>query len=728
MEKNIVELLLQIKNADEKEALLNLVNQEKARLVELKTEDSLVRQSIIDFVLIYNPLNKEWKNKTVSDFCIKLINYYSFGENISSPILNLMKEKFKNPSSFKVLINFEEEIKTEKAYLECYFKFILLTKNLEKLLSGIKNYLSIESELLTEQIKKMDVESPYAQILLRRLIEKLIVAEVKLKKDDIILIFNEEKAVLKKYYNFLCPQCLQILFCRYYLEKFTVMCINGHDYSKETKSSKNINSLSQFSINCKSCKANLEMYERNFTCFQCDNFFCGNCCEKHKKDCLKFKFCKHYQCGFVCREHNKDYISICSICEKNLCELCKNVHFHRVPDKDYYLINDIINNNKTIVSNEEENDEKKNILKLLISSYKFFENFFVVPYFFRQSIYFSVNDKYLIINESDFFFKSFYNNEFIAYYSKLIEQMKNGNMNAINIMKEIKVKYQNHKLKICKNFNDELSFCMNNAMANTSQMMYHIVDLNERFNSLNENIKDIKLNHGHIFKLETNINKLETKVELYKANIFSLLKSANKYKLGLKLLFDRHLADLIIRILLKEYHSSFQPIKLDLKICQELMNYFKNDIEKGVDLYNKIKNKINSEQPEEVKNDIELNDISNYDNKIQFDKSIRKNNISINPTELNFILELFFYIKSKGNQIGHPNIDPDNSIKLKCEEKNFNKVENILNIDDIPEIKDKSEEKIRKIINDKVTKKMNDIRDEIINYFTDPPTKKELKK
>ena len=75
MEKNIVECLLQIKNTEEKEALLNLVNQEKARLAELKTEDSLVRQSIIDFIFIYNPLNKEWKNKTVSDFCIKLIDY-----------------------------------------------------------------------------------------------------------------------------------------------------------------------------------------------------------------------------------------------------------------------------------------------------------------------------------------------------------------------------------------------------------------------------------------------------------------------------------------------------------------------------------------------------------------------------------------------------------------------------------------------------------------------------
>ena len=144
-------------------------------------------------------------------------------------------------------------------------------------------------------------------------------------------------------------------------------------------------------------------------------------------------------------------------------------------------------------------------------------------------------------------------------------------MNSINIMKEIKDKYQSHKLGIYKDFNDEFPFYLNKAIMNSSQMIYHIFNLNESFNLLNENIKDIELNYGYMCKLENDVNKLETKVELFKAKIFSLFKSADKYKLGLKLLFDRHLADLIIRILLKEYHSAFQPIQLDFNICQELV-------------------------------------------------------------------------------------------------------------------------------------------------------------
>ncbi len=48
---------------------------------------------------------------------------------------------------------FEQKIKKEKAYLDCYFKLILLTKNLENLFFGIKNYLLIEDENLINKMK-----------------------------------------------------------------------------------------------------------------------------------------------------------------------------------------------------------------------------------------------------------------------------------------------------------------------------------------------------------------------------------------------------------------------------------------------------------------------------------------------------------------------------------------------------------------------------------------------
>ena len=161
MEQSLVERILKIKNTNEKEILLNLISQEKEKFKQLTSEDDFIRQAILDFVIIYNPLNFEWKNETVANFCKKLIQFYDEGNNISIPILNLMNDYFKDPSYFNVLIHFEKKIKKEKAYLECCFKLILLTKNLENLLNGIKNYLKINNEFLFKQIEKIDFDSPY---------------------------------------------------------------------------------------------------------------------------------------------------------------------------------------------------------------------------------------------------------------------------------------------------------------------------------------------------------------------------------------------------------------------------------------------------------------------------------------------------------------------------------------------------------------------------------------
>ena len=192
MEQSLVERILKIKNTNEKEILLNLISQEKEKFKQLTSEDDFIRQAILDFVIIYNPLNLEWKNETVANFCKKLIQFYDEGNNISIPILNLMNNYFKAPSYFKVLIQFEKKIQKEKAYLECCFKLILLTKNLENLLNGIKNCLKINDEFLFKQIEKIDFDSPYAHILLRRLVENLIAAEKNLTNEEIEKNYKEE--------------------------------------------------------------------------------------------------------------------------------------------------------------------------------------------------------------------------------------------------------------------------------------------------------------------------------------------------------------------------------------------------------------------------------------------------------------------------------------------------------------------------------------------------------
>ena len=67
----------------------------------------MVRQAIIYFSNIYNPLNYDWKNKTITDFAKKFINFYDNGKDIASPLIKIINDTFKEPSAFKVLISFE---------------------------------------------------------------------------------------------------------------------------------------------------------------------------------------------------------------------------------------------------------------------------------------------------------------------------------------------------------------------------------------------------------------------------------------------------------------------------------------------------------------------------------------------------------------------------------------------------------------------------------------------
>ena len=109
MKQNIMERFLQIKDSKDKEILLDLTKKEKKKLEQLKDEDSFIRQTILDFIIIYNPLNSEWKNESVAYFCKKLIPFYDAGKNISIPILKLMDENFKKPSFLKIFIKFENK-------------------------------------------------------------------------------------------------------------------------------------------------------------------------------------------------------------------------------------------------------------------------------------------------------------------------------------------------------------------------------------------------------------------------------------------------------------------------------------------------------------------------------------------------------------------------------------------------------------------------------------------
>ena len=67
MKQNIIERFLQIKDSKEKEILLDLIKQEKKKLEQLKDEDSFIRQTILDFIIIYNPFLQPKLYRQVSE-------------------------------------------------------------------------------------------------------------------------------------------------------------------------------------------------------------------------------------------------------------------------------------------------------------------------------------------------------------------------------------------------------------------------------------------------------------------------------------------------------------------------------------------------------------------------------------------------------------------------------------------------------------------------------------
>ena len=268
-----------------------------------------------------------------------------------------------------------------------------------------------------------------------------------------------------------------------------------------------------------------------------------------------------------------------------------------------------------------------------------------------------------------------------------------------------------------------------NTISKNARMIFHIFNLNRLLNSINEIQKENILKYGYLSEIEKNLKSLETKIELFKAKILSLFTSIDKYKQGRKLYIDGYLADLIIKILIKKYHNSFNKINLDFGIAQEIINYFTKDCYslKKNEIIQALKDEIfllNQNQIQEVKNG-QIN-IEKDKNNIKFIKNIFLGNIIISPTELNFILELFFYIKEKGNQIDNSNLEPEKIINFINEEISLKSINNIIKEEDFIKSHEETNQALEKAINSNVKDKMEQIKSKIKNYFINNSTKKNL--
>jgi hypothetical protein len=68
MDLNILERMLQIRSKEEMKVLLDIIDLEKKKLNQSKDNNDLIRLTFLNFVLIYNPLSPQWKDKIIKEF------------------------------------------------------------------------------------------------------------------------------------------------------------------------------------------------------------------------------------------------------------------------------------------------------------------------------------------------------------------------------------------------------------------------------------------------------------------------------------------------------------------------------------------------------------------------------------------------------------------------------------------------------------------------------------
>ena len=689
--------ILNIQTIGEKEILAKQFEEIKRLLKESHKSDDLIRISILDFLIVYNPINHLWKYKSIKELSKNLISLYD-KPNIQSSLLNVIEEIFIEPSPFKQLIFFQKQIPKEKCHLECIFKLILLIRNKELLLKNIEDIFKIKDkdfQFLKEKFSNMNFKNPFANILLREIIAKLIISE---KIDGIEGVFQEEAANLKKYFLFRCPKCLEMLIVLHKNNSFFLSCLNGHNYSSNIKSIKFFDNLINNPIKCHICGQILELFETNFICSECNYCFCYKCSKNHQKNCLKFSFIEIYNVGFVCKTHYNKYITTCFLCDKDMCEKCKETHEHIIKEKKYYLIDKIIKKYKGKKIDIKNNDNAYLISNLLFL-YDFFSCFNMYCSPIRRSIHYFEILKTENINQEDFYSKKFYDEEFVKYYSKLISDSKKGDFSSFSLLENFQSLYQSKKLISSEdNFYKLKSEYTLENMKVSKNIQRYLLYVGSIVDEINANNIALNIMYDNN-KLKSEINALIATIKTYQIKIISLFNSNKYYTSHIKNINNRYFSDLLLQKIVKKYPQKLNPIELNLKNAYDIINNFKEDLlkNKNIKILNDIEkqfnlNLSNFQSFEEKKNEISLfcKKLKNK-NKVLFKDSINTEEGTISKLELNFVLETLFYFKKIGNRSVHPNINIKESAKI----LNNENIKELLNKDN--DFKTWNENKINKI-------------------------------
>ena len=713
----------------EKDIDLIKINKLKEKYLSSEVKEDLAKYAIISFILEYNTFNRIWNNKSHKKLAKELIKNYNKNDIINNS-LKAINKTIIEPSPFRAIISFRKIISKDKSHLELYFKLMMLNQNIKHIIFGIKKLLNIQDESIFLQLEELDLRNPYAIILTRDIVNDLILKDSNLDSKNIL-----ENAIQNiNNYLFHCPKCKEILYYNNNLKdkpKFT--CINEHNFNEDDII--NFKKTIELNLECRKCKKIIKIFENNYICMNCKQFFCKACFDEHRKQNMNNILIDIYNLGYLCPEHFQQFIQFCPKCNMNLCKYCLINHYHKKEETKYIINEDLLQkfSNKNLDEIKEFNEY---IISRLTLIFSFMNDFNLSHQNIQLGLWFSHNN-IDIKNPSDYYFREFFSDNFKLYYKKLIDKALIGKKEKFESLLLIKQKY----ILAQKNINSSFNLFETDYKLNYINRIHNIKDWNIvmidvlSFVISNKKIMDQIDN----LKSKYNIINLDNKINLLKIKMLSLIRTNNVYNSYLMKIVNRYLSDILIRKIITKYPNNFENIKLSYKNIYDIFNNNKESFINPEDVIKSIlelKEKFNIDNsilllPEKEKN-AKIEEIFNSikdKNQIYVKSPIFIKDKQISVNEMKFLFAFLFCIKFEGNIITHPNISLDKAINLKQVSIDLDNIDHAFNsLIDNKNISDSTpnEKKIANKITKDVFKNIKYIKDEIEKDFNETFIKKDI--
>ena len=413
------------------------------------------------------------------------------------------------------------------------------------------------------------------------------------KENDVNSTEEPEK---KMFFKIFCPLCYQ--FPEYSVKfisssnfRLVHECLEGKmiegniDFEKESE---------PYTFTCFYCKKSC-----NRICIKCKYIMCQNCSQKHIKNPYALtKKAKKLEnknqsiicimnSQYICENHLLQYKFYCPVCKINLCQKCKEEHFH---------INCPCLNEQKFISkeiNEPPNDCFKQLFKLSKLFYDCYDknlsnsrmtlnillntnladniiNFIQIQGNFNNEGKTIKNTFLNDINENLFLCNEKGSSKFEEYFCNLLIKSNSGNICAYKILNGIIEKYEK-----------EYKINLYNKYFLRQSYLSSLYFKNEKFiNKINFASIKIDLNETNIILINClkMINDLKLKNEFFEfcLHLMKIIQLKMNYKFDYEL--GRKIWNVISTILLKNFNKNLDPIPKSKNLILNSSDYSKQKV------------------------------------------------------------------------------------------------------------------------------------------------------